>query len=88
MRTEKELLINLRDWMLENFEKEKSMGICDSIIIMELGYELIAEKEYDLLHAIMRKHLPIKEIVGGYCWIPRLLAPRIEFLNKLIESYE
>jgi hypothetical protein len=88
MRTEKELLIIIQDWMQENFEYEGMSGICQSMYFIEACYGLITEKEYVVLRDKIQICLPNKTINERFCWQPRLLKPRIEFINKLIENYE
>jgi hypothetical protein len=46
------------------------------------------EKEYVILRDKIERCLPNKTINERFGWQPRLLKPRIEFINKLIESYE
>ena len=82
MRTIKELLILLREFLPGNINTDDGGCICWTILCME-GNNIISHDEADLLHDHIINNTPEKP--GMFFWWPAgELAPRLEFLDKLI----
>ena len=94
MRTIKELLILLREKLPKYIIKERSGSICWTLSEM---YEVdINHAEFRLLEEYIDDHMPddagdfcgYDEDVSGFWWPYGELAPRLEFLDKLIKEID
>ena len=97
----KDLLILLRDYMLEH--KDVCSGICVLIAFMHVDYSLTL-KQCIVLSEYLKDNLPkrkynllvdhesngkyIIEPGQDFCWKPFSLKPRINWLNKQIKKLE
>jgi hypothetical protein len=85
MRPIKELLVLLRDDLPWLFTQRGAMGLCTATWLLG-WYEKVTSDEFNSLHAYVVNHSPIRKSGAEY-WFPMgELAPRIEFLNKLIDE--
>ena len=82
MRTIKELLILLRE-KLPEYIPSRSLGLCGSMINITLN-QIITLDEYDMIREYIDKHKPGDLVAKYYWWHYGELAPRLEFLDKLI----
>ena len=82
MRTIKELLILLRE-KLPEFIPTHCRGLCAATMIL-WNREIIDYKEMDLIDDYLRHKRPAGISLFGYWWPSGELAPRLEFLDKLI----
>ena len=85
MRTIKELLILLREELPKNIPL-RSLGLCGTSVNITLDH-IINPDELDLLMEYMRKKAPITAN-NTYWWPYGELAPRLEFLDKLIKEID
>ena len=94
MRTIKELLILLREKLPEYILKERLGSIC--WILAEIYDVEISHAEYCVLGTYIEDHKPddagdfckYDEDVSGFWWPYGELAPRLEFLDKLIKEID
>ncbi len=84
-RTIKELLTLVRDFLPTNINNEDAGSICWSIVDMRYAH-LISEKEEDIIWDYIQENKPSDCGDGMFFWPYRELAPRMEFLNKLISE--
>lgn len=86
MRTIKELLILLREKLPEYIIKETSGSICLAIVEMWENDDITTLERYMLDEYIEQKEPNNINYNGvpGFWWPYRELAPRLEFLDKLI----
>jgi hypothetical protein len=88
MRPIKDLLILLRDFLPGNINNPWGGSLCYSIMDMYLRESIIDRAEREALLKYIKKHRPshIKPDGNGFWWKYRSLAPRMRFINKLIEE--
>ena len=85
-RTIKELLILLRDYFPKSDIKERG-ALCFAIHDMRKVHKLITWNEEQRLDKFIHKHKPIEyNRWSPYFFKEHELAPRMEFLNKLISE--
>ena len=88
MRTIKELLILLREFLPININERMGGSICYTIYDMNYD-ELITNKEERLLEGYIDDHCPIEDPdIPGFWWPYGELHPRLEFLDKLIKEID
>lgn len=88
MRPIKDLLILLRDFLPGNINNAYGGSLCYSIIDMKRKKCIIDWAERDALLRYIEEHKPsdIKPDDEGFWWKYGSLAPRLEFLDKLIDD--
>lgn len=88
MRPIKDLLILLRDFLPSNINNSWGGSLCYSIIDMHLKESIIDRAEREAFLKYIEKHKPrnIKPDDEGFWWEYGSLAPRMTFINKLIEE--
>jgi hypothetical protein len=93
MRTEKELLIILRNHLEHEASNGIPFGICHEIDIL-FAVDTITSKEYYVLQKYMRLHRPKRGkhynpsyFTTPYWWPKTLLKPRLNWLNDQIKNY-
>jgi hypothetical protein len=84
MRSIKELLILLRDYFPTSDLHDRGF-LCAAAYDMHEDHGLITEVELDILRDYIGIHKPI-ESMSSFFWPEGELAPRMEFLNKLISE--
>lgn len=82
MRTIKELLILLRE-KLPEYIPTHCMGLCAATGLLWIR-EIIDYEEMNLINDYLWDKRPADTSPSGYWWPQFVLAPRLEFLNKLI----
>lgn len=87
MRTIKELLILLREELKKRFDPAKDGCIC-YIVASMCGDDMITGNEFNLLDEYIMnnkpRYLPQHHADSAFWWPYGELAPRLEFLDKLI----
>jgi hypothetical protein len=82
MRTIKELLILLRE-KLPEYIPTHCRGLCATTLLLWVR-EIIDYEEMDLIDKYLLDKRPVGTPDCGYWWPEFKLAPRLEFLDKLI----
>ena len=86
MRTIKELLILLRE-KLPEYIPTHCRGLCATTLML-WNRGIIDNKEMDLIDDYLWDRRPVSTSPGGYWWPQFELAPRLEFLDKLINEID
>ena len=98
MRTDKELLIILRDYMIAYFKSKRITGVCSAATHLHL-YNKVNAAEYVILSNFLFRNLPkgkyqVERVLNGkyfmvkgesFCWKPCSLKPRLNWIKKQIE---
>lgn len=61
-------------------------GLCSWVNNMH-WYSKITKDERNFLHQKLKENLPAAKI-DGFCWMPRLIKPRINWIEKRIKQLE
>ena len=86
MRLIKEVLMILRD-NLPAIIPCRAKGLCHAMYVLRReGF--ISLSELEMLDEYILSHMPGNKNYLEYWWTPEELAPRLEFLDKLISKLE
>ena len=97
MRTIKELLILVREKLPEYITHEKSGSICWTVTEMQENDDISRGEENKLLRYLLGVkpdvvgyywYVDTEDSINGFWWPYGELAPRLEFLDKLIKELD